>query len=325
MGLDRDHGVPSDYRGTIRQLLPGLNGLIAILDATEAEGVETVFMSDAITNAEVSGANVGRSAIVEWDGQGWQWLWTSEPDAEAVTVAAVSNAYSGYRIWWAHDQRILYMTIPRSIVNPNQLSENAYAASASHEFPWFDGEEAQREKVVVILGVDTESMSATETVAVRLRFNDDDTVAGQTTLGTITTDGHTEYVLPNTTTPTGTAFRNIKPVLDFARGTDTTKSPDVNRVELYFVRKEVNRWGTSVNIWIPPDGYNGVSAQTMYENMIAAVESLLMVPVTWRDLALDDAGNVDPYLYYMDVRASTGTEYTGWDYSGEHNLLMIEL
>ena len=324
MGPDRDHGLPSNYRGRIRRLIPTLNGLIALIDATTAVTVSTMFMSDAPTNSEVISPDAGQSAILEYDNQGWQILWTSAADTLPVTVAHISNAYNDYRIWWAQDQRVYHMTIPRDLVNPNQISDRVYAASSSHEFPWVDADETNLDKVAAVVGVYVLSASAAETIAVRLRLNDDDTVANQTTLGTIIAVGHTEYILPNTTAPAGTAFRTAKLVLDLARGSTTTLTPDVARVEFYFIRKEAIRWGTSVTIIIPPAGYKDQSAQLMYENMIAAVAAALQVEVVWRSLDADDVGTANPYNYYMDIVQHTGTEQSGFDYSGKHTLTMLE-
>ena len=325
VGPDRDHGLPADYRGRVRRLIPTLNGLIALIDATSATTLTSIFIDDGVpSNSEVISPDAGRSAILEWDGQGWQVLWTGAADTLPVTVAHVANAYNDYRLWWAQNQRIYWMKLNRDIVNPSQTSDKQYAASASHETPWFDADEDHIEKTAIVVCTHTISASSNETIAVRMRLNDDDASGNQTTLGTITSAGHGEFMLPDTTTRTGTAYRTIKFVLDLARGSTVTNTPDLDRLEFYYVRREEIRWGVSATLDIPPEGYGLQSAEEMQENLLAATASSLLVQVSWRDRDADDAGATNPLNYYMNVTQFTGTEFTGNDFSGEYTLVMVE-
>jgi hypothetical protein len=324
MGLSSDHGLPADYRGRIRQLLPTLNGLIAALDATTAASVTTMFLSEAPTNSAVISPDAGRSAIAEWDGQGWQVLWTSAANTLPVTAVHVSNAYNDYRLWWAQDQRVSWMTLPRDITNPNQISNRNYAASATHETPWFDADEEHASKLALVVCSHAVNASAAETIAIRMRLNDDDTVANQTTVGTITADGHSDFLLPSATNRVGTAWRSLKFVLDLARGATVTLTPDLSRLEFYFERRENVRWGVSALVVIPPEGYNLQWGAAMYENLIAAEELATLVQVTWRDRDADAAGTANPYNYFMRVAQFTGLELSGSNYWGEHQLVLVE-
>ena len=324
MGLDRDHGLPAAYRGSIAQLVPTHNALIAILDATTGPGTLNRHLSAVMSNADVVQPDTGRSGIFAWDGVGWHVLWTSATGTLPITVAHVSNSYNQYRLWWAHNQRVYWQRLPRDIINPDELTNWAYEASSTHETPWFDADETHTDKVAVVVCLDTTNPTTSETVAVRYRLNNDDASGNQTTLGTITASGHTEYLLPNTTTPTGTLYRQIKFVLDLARGTINTNTPDVNRLDLYFVRKEEIRWGTSCTVVIPSEGDFGQSAEQMYDNLITATDSDLMVEVTWRQRDANAAGTVDPYNYYMDIVQFHGQEFSGHDFSGEFRLTMVQ-
>ena len=325
VGPDRDHGLPSDYRGRIRKLIPTLNELIALVDATSASTVTTIFDNDDTPGmGEVISPDAGRSALLGWDGQGWQVVWTSDAATLPVTVAHVANAYNDYRIWWAQNQRVYWMTLDRDIVNPTQISDKSYAASATHETPWFDADEEHIVKTAVVICTHTVTANANETIAVRYRLNDDDSSANQTAVGTITAAGHNEYILPSVTNRAGVAWRSIKFVLDFVRGSTTTNTPDLDRLEFYFVRKEEIRWGVSATVVIPTEGYGLQSAEVLHENLFAAAASGIMVEVTWRDRDADDAGTVNPYNYYMHLVGFTGTEATGNDFSGEFQIVAVE-
>lgn len=324
MGPDQDHGLPAAYRGRIRRLISTLNGLVALLDATTGATITTMFSAEQPSNGDVIDPDAGRSALLDWDGRGWQVLWASDADTLPVTVAHVSNAYNSYRIWWAQNQRVYWMILPRDITNPNQITDRTYAASATHEIGWFDADETHVNKAAIVVCTHAVNASSTETIALRYRLNDNDSSASQTTLGTITADGHNEFFLPNPTTPTGTAFRTIKFVLDFARGSNNTLTPDMDRLEFYFLRKEEVRWGVSVRVVIPPQGYGGASARQMYDNLLTTAALGLQFEVTWRAAETNAAGDANPYNYYMQVMPMQGDEQSGADFSGEHTVVLVQ-
>ena len=52
MGPDRDDGLPSSRRGTIRQLVPSHNELLAIIDATSIASAGAAFQSQVPGDAD---------------------------------------------------------------------------------------------------------------------------------------------------------------------------------------------------------------------------------------------------------------------------------
>ena len=324
VGLDQDHGLPAAYRGTIAQLIPTHNQLLALLDATTGPSAISRLSAGTFNNSEVVQPDTGRSAILGRDERAWQVLWTSAAGTLAITTGHVSNAYDSYRLWWAQDQRVYWMNLPRDVINPDEVSDQNYAASSTHETPWFDADETHGDKTSLVLCIDTSGMSANETVTVRYRLNFDDTVANQTSFAAITSSGHTEYLFPNATTPNGTVFLQIKFVLDFARGVTTTLTPDVNRMDFYFIRQEDTRWGAAATVRIPPGGDFGQSAEQMYDNLMTAADLRTMAEVTWRDRASNTAGTANPYNYYMKVRQFTGVENTGHDFTSEYQVVLVQ-
>ena len=330
VGLTRNHGVPSARGGRIRALIPTLNHLIALVDATTApddlslmqggDGYQSGF--DSVS--EVIESDVGYSWVAGLDGLGaWRTLWESAASTLAITAAHTSNSYGQYRLWWGQNQLVWYMKLPRGITNPDQISDWDYNTASTHELPWIDAGEAFRRKLAIALVLDVKGTSATETVAVQYRINDDD--ATTTTLGTIIADGHYEYPFPNSTTPTGTAFRTIKPVVALVRGTTTTTTPDVTRLEFLFERLEEVRMGFSVRVEVPEGGFREQSAEQLLENLYTAFRNDALVAFTYRDRDADDAGNANPWDYYVRVMQMTGAEETGHDFSGELVLALLEV
>jgi len=63
----------------------------------------------------------------------------------------------------------------------------------------------------------------------------------------------------------------------------------------------------------------------MFENLRSAVESGTLVEFTFRDRTADDAGNSNPYNYYVKSRSAVGLEKTGNDWSGLVTLTLVEV
>ena len=315
MGPDRDDGLPSSYRGSIVQLLDSINDLLAIVDATTAPGAMNTFDSDgAMSAAEVISPDTGYSHILGWNGEGWEVKWLSSASQQAITAAHVSYAYNLYRLWWAQNMRVYYMTLPREIVNPGEITTSTYASSATHETPWFNADQVEVNKLALELRVEVSGASANETVAVAYGL---DYATSYTTLGTISANGVTTYQFPNATTPNGTAFRSIRFQLTFARGSTNTNTPDVLSLTFNYRKKVPAKYGHQAEVDLTKS-YGGRSAKQLRSTLITAVESTTLVEFTFRD----DSGNTRNY--YVDVVQADGLESSGLDERGTAPLVMVE-
>ena len=316
MGPDRDDGLPSDKRGTIVQLLKTTNELVAVLDATTAPGSLSTYSAETALNAaDVIGEDVGFSLILGWDGEGWETKWISGSSAQAISYAYVSNAYSTYRLWWGHNQRVNYMALPRDIVNPNEITTFEYAASAEHETPWFNADQTEVDKLITELRVEAHELSSTETITVSYGLNYG---AGYTSLGTITADGITSYKFPNSTTPTGTTFRAIRFKVSLARGSTTTVTPHAHSLTITFRKKLPAKYGHTVEVDLNNE-YGGKSPKQLRAALKAILEVNTLVVFTFRA----DTGT--PRTHYVDVVQATGLEHTGLDERGSSSIICLEL
>lgn len=322
MGPDQDDGLPSNRRGRIRALLTSVNDLIALIDSTTAPGSVTIHQSQAPGNGDVSPGDSGYSHILGWDELGWESKWVSSDATRALTAGHVSNAYSSYRLWFGHNQRVYWMSLPRDITNPTQLTDQTYDAGPRiHQTPWVGLGQPNLQKLALRLSVEVTGASATETVIVAYTLNRSSSF---TTLGTITSDGVTTYEFPSSATPTGTAFNTIRFQFTGARGSTTTSSPDIREVEFQFSVKLPNRKAFQVTVDLSRDEYGGQSREQMYENLEATIASNLKVEFTYRNRTADDAGNADPYNYFVNVTTDSGQDKTGVDWTGKKTLTLVE-
>ena len=318
MGPDRDHGLPSDKRGTIKQLIASHNDLLAIVDGTTAPGTGlNLFATGGLAShrSQVITADTGYSCILGWNETGWETKWLGGLSAKGIDYAVVANAYDVYRLWWASNQRIYYMALPSDIINPNEISTFQYDASAEHETPWFDADQADVDKLAIAVRAEVDKATSTEVVTVSYGTNYG---TGWTSLGSITADGVTEYQFPNSTTPTGTVFRAIRFKLSLARGSTNTLTPDVVSLTFIYRKKLPAKWGHAFEVDLSKE-YKGNSPKQLRANLLAAAESTTLVEFTFRD---DTGGTRN---FYVDVMQATGLEYTGHDERGASQVLAVEV
>jgi hypothetical protein len=327
MGPDRDGGLPINRRGRIRQLESCHNYLLALIDATTAPSALTTHQSQAPGNGDVVKEDAGFSHILGYledninNIRGWHSLWVSGSATRAITVGHVSNAYGAYRLWWGQNGRVSWLTLPREINNPEFLTTQTYhVGPKTHETPWYDAGERHARKLALRLLVETTGCSATETVIVEYAINRSGTY---TSLGTITTNGVTTYLFPNSTTPTGTSFQSIRFRVTEARGSTTTLSPDVRQMEFHFEKLLPVRWAHSVIITLNTE-VGGASREEAFERIRAAVESATLVEFTFRNRDADDAGNANVFNYYVRAEFAEGQEQTGNDWGGQVALHLVE-
>jgi hypothetical protein len=311
VGPDLDDGLPSDKRGVIAQLIGTHNDLLALTDSATAPGTIDLYASG---ESSVIEADVGFSHILGWNEEGWEVKWVSGTATKAINHAHVSFAYDTYRLWWAHNERVYHMPLRVDIINPQEVSDFTYAASSTHETPWFTAGQEDVEKLLLSLIVDVLDTSSDETVSVSWGLN---YASSWTSLGTITSDGTTTYQFPNSTTPEGSVFRAIRFKVDLARGSTTTLTPDLLSLTMEYRKKLPPKWGHIVEIRVDKR-YKDKSAKQLRAAWVAAVESTTLVELTLRD---DDGGTRN---YWVDVTDTPSTEQTGLDERGVIRGTLVE-
>ena len=324
VGPDRDQGLPATRRGKIVQMVKSHNDLIALVDNTSIVAADTdTFVTSGMAShgGTVMSIATGRSLVLGWNELGWQVLWESGDDEQSIDSAIVSNAHGEYRLWWAQNERVHYIALPVDVLNPSEIADREYADSSRDELPWFDGGQAEVDKLAVRIKVEVQGASSTETVTPYYGVDYDDST--WTALGEITSNGIHTYTLPNatagtTTDATGTEFRAIRLRRDMANGSDNTLSPDVRSMTLEYRKKLPIRLTFSVEL----DLYSNANGQTPLEqraSLLSATESNKAIEVTFRD----DTG--DTRNYFCDVAQVSGLEETGHDERGITRVTLVQL
>lgn len=298
IGPDLDAGLPSAKGHIIVDMVASLNDLIVSTAGTSKT-----------------------STILAWNGQGWRVLFEGTAATYALLQPLLVAGLSGdYRLWWANNTtspfNISWLPLPSDLVNPLQISTYTYAAAAVHDWPWFTAGQSDVTKVAVRVKVETLNPTTSETVILSYAT---DWVETFTAFATISTPGITTFQFPNSTTPTGTAFRAIRFRATLARGSTTTNTPDALSVTLEYYKKLDPKYQFLATLDMNHE-YKGNTPKQLRAALLTAQESAPLVEFTYRD----PSSNTDA-TFYVQVQPQVGGEETGYDERGQTQLLLVEV
>ena len=317
IGPDKDHGLPSDYRGSISKLIGTHNDLIALIDGTLTPSVVDMF---ATGESAVVNDTTGFSTVLGYNEMGWEVKWASSgtDQGKKITAGFVSDvggtltATNPYRLYWGFDGALYYQQLQSDIINPTQVVNYNYEDSTDgiHYTPWFSADQVEVDKLALKLKVETADCNANQTVKVEYGTDYTETY---TAMGTITSNGITTYTFGSSA---GTTFRSIQFKITLATNTKIV-SPDMISLTLEYRKKLNTKFGWSVNIDINK-AYKGSSSKAMRSNILSAIQSNTLLEFTYRD---DSSTNRN---YYVDITNAQGLEETAYDERGTTQLLLTE-
>lgn len=248
MGLDRNSGIPAEYRGHIVDMEPEHNALLALVKGSPAVTASSpVIMFDEGQNSESMDldSTQARSLLAAYTGFGWHPVWESaDADGEPNWVV-VSEADNQYRLWWGYgvdaNNRCYTQNLPRSFTNPKQLmevGEGDFTETGYLDTGWFDANMQEFYKIADRVEVRLDYGSATEWVQVKYRK---DFETGWTLLGTADATGRTTMYFGDALTPDGktfsygVSFQRIRFRLEFSRdASEESLSPLLDSFVLKF-------------------------------------------------------------------------------------------
>jgi hypothetical protein len=328
VGPDRDDGLPSDKRGSIRHMAGSHNELLVGIDASTAPSIvrstDIPYQWVSHQGSMVISPDSGYSTILGYNEMGWEVKWQSETSGKGFDSIHVSDAYDKHRVWWGHNDITHFMDLPSDIINPSEVSEFSYALEGVHETPWFNAGQSEVDKLALKLRIEAQDLSSTEKV--KVEYATDYSESYTTAVGTLdstemgSASGTYTYTFGSSA---GTAFRAIKFKLTLNRSTATTtglekfSTPDVVSLTLEWRKKIAAKWGHTVEVDLN-NAYKGNQPKDLRAALVSAIESTTLVEFTFRD---DGGGTRN---YYVDVVAAAGMEYTGYDERGATQITVVE-
>ncbi len=328
VGPDRDDGLPSDRRGSIRKMAGSHNELLVGVDADAAPGTISAtsipYQWISHHGATVIEPTTGYSTILGYNDMGWEVKWQASSAGKGFDDIHVSDAYGEYRVWWGHNNIVHFMDIPKDIINPSEVSNFSYALEGVHETPWFNAGQSEVGKLALNLRIEAQDLTTTEKI--KVEYATDYAELYTTAVGTLDSSamgggsGTHTYTFGSSA---GTVFRAIKFRLTLNRSTATTTglekfdTPDVVSLTLEWRKKIEPKWGHTVEVDLN-NTYKGNVPKDLRSNLISAIESDTLVEFTFRD---DSGGTRN---YYVDVVAAQGMEFTGYDERGSTTIQVVE-
>jgi len=304
VGLDKEGGMPAEYRGEITYLVKAYNEMFALVDSTYGDGTS-------------------KSALMSYDGNGWQCRWVSSTANKAMKCALVTSAYDEYRVFWGADNKVYHMTMQRNLLNPLKISSYPFALNAEHITPWFDGSVAWN-KLAIELELFCSGITDDEeevTVEYRINHSNADLTTGWTSLGTIEANGSTTLPFGSSA---GIAFRNIqfRFYLDRDAG-DNTLTPDIQEVKFKYLKLLPPLWGWTFTIDCTKK-YDGRSGRQLIEALIAAAETETLLNFVFTDVPV--AGTVDAIdTRKVKIKSIIGDIESGAIKEGKYQVQVIEV
>ena len=303
VGPDRDDGLPSENRGSINKLMGTHNELITLVDGTLTPSNVDLYVTG--NESSVIDDSTGFSAILGWNGIGWEVKWTASgsDQGKKITAGFVTDVggnlstTNAYRMYWGFDGELYYQQLQSDVINPNQVVNYDYEDSVDgiHYTPHFSADQVEVDKLALELKVETDDCDTNQTIAVAYALDYGTTY---TSLGTISSNGTTTYTFGS---GLGTAFRAIQFKLTLATNT-VNKSPDLINLTLIYRKKLETKFGWSVNLDINKT-YKGKTSKTLRSNILSAIQSNTLLEFTYRD---DSSANRN---YYVDITKGDQRNY----------------
>jgi len=327
VGPDKDDGMPSEKRGSIRTMAGSHNELLVGVDAqTGADPVSYDAVSrqwHSHVGSTVMADDTGYSTILGYNELGWEVKWMSDTLGETVDLLHVSTAYNKYRLWWGSGGSVYFMDLPKDIINPSETDDFPYGTSGVHETPWFNAGQSEVDKLALKLKIECSGLSANETVLVQYATDYTESYTTAVTLNSTTMGASAGTYTYTFGSNAGVTYRSIKFKLTLSRSTANTtglekyNSPDVISTTLTWRKKLEAKWGHTVEVDLN-NKYKGNDPKTLRSNLISAIESTTLVEFTFRD---DSGGTRN---YYVDVTSAQGLEFTGRDERGTTMISVVE-
>jgi hypothetical protein len=297
VGLDLRDGLPVEYNGEIVKLYgdAGMDVMFAAIDASQVTGT-------------------AKSGIYAFTGLGWRCWYIDSANDSAMGEMIVSNAQSGYALYFAVGTSIKYIDIVRGIRNPTKITLN-YELAGAYYSPWYDAGSPPAVKLAKRLKTFAKGITTTETVVIKYRTNKTytDLATGWTTFDTLNVTGDNNLVSNELASGAGLSFNSIQYALILASGS-ATLSPDIQGLDIPFRLMTNGNWIYSIPIVI--DGKHDLSTKDQRKALEAAVESATDIPIVYGPDAAAD-------VFYAKLELPNSWTLTGLKDDGKYVLQAI--
>lgn len=292
VGLSRDDGVPWNYSGYIKQLIPEASCLYALVEgATEA--VTPVFSNRSYTTSAGAPNTLGTTSsklhsLYAWTGIGWHRIWEIQASGENLTLtwAAIHGSQNNYRMYWGSGNNLLSMQLRRDFHNPKQgwlAGVDSFSATGFIETGRFDANMRGFSKLASHMTVFMENADANAYISVLYRtdstmalyqddpVNEDEWIS----LGTVSDVGKTILNFSESTVPgysgqfsSGVEFNWIQFRLLFNLSNEKDP-PILEHFVFHYTKIPQDTSSFIFEVPLPPDTFMGRTSAKMADDLAA--------------------------------------------------------
>lgn len=298
-GLDRDFGLPAEFRGHIVSMCGTQDGVVALVSGPDTPGTDP--------------GDPPPSLVMLWNEDGWHCLWAEYSSSSPSRICVSNNEDGTYRIYWGDRGALFSQDISFDQFNPLTRGDDwEFVDDGYIEYGDLDFAMSGQKKLIDSIEVRVRDITATETVTVKYAL---DGTFDYVTLGVINAQPdygivrlplgangtHLDGVTPRYD---GVIANSIRVRLELARdsgiGVDTTVTPIVESMGVVYQKLMSPLRGFVFNVKGTDDTYNG---KTMAE-----IQDFLLDMVT--------TGYKVPWWHRGEWRSVRLAGVSGWDLSG---------
>lgn len=322
MGLDRDHGLPSEIRGRVTDLCNEYNSMWALVEnANETVGsLEELWEWNSFDDEFSSNLTSTRSSLHQFTSFGWHCAWESSGEYQNPTWMMVTSVDDEYRLWWGVGSKAATMQLPIDFANARALIDSGDSKFAKDGYFYtgsFDAGMGNYIKIANAVRIRARYMGSGSKIRVTY-YCGCQTNPVETTLGEVTTNGDTVLYFggqdPTTGKNVGAPFREIELRFYLERGADDTTAPLMESCVLTFLKIMPGSlsWTTQVDLTAPfmgrsPEALNAKLEELLLSNEFFTLEHQNMA-------------------YRVRLAMVSGADFTGYgDHRATRNINLLEI
>lgn len=323
-GLDRDDGLPYEYRGRIVALGAEYNALYALVEGlpVASEPPDNLLLDGGPFENGIAIPPESPSKCSLWlfNEAGWSMEWETGDELLAnATSVVISQAQGFYRVLWAAGGKLFWQALPRSFHGPKQKVKDLtarFAPAGYLETGRFDANMTGFRKLASHLEVNVYNPRDGKPMGgvVNVLYRTDEQTAFRP-LGTVSSFGRNilPFNLGADGFPRGEAFGWIEFRYEFVRAADVGNTPIVDSTVMKFIKLPLQ--GRSWVFEVPLDqeylGYLGPTELAAHLTHLTTSESFT---------EMIHAGD----RYRVRVAQTQGSEATGYDQTKSVTLNVVE-
>lgn len=175
-GLDRDRGLPPEYRGFITSFAQSYNGLFALIQGEATGATATDFATLDVGGGDdtlYGTAGESYSVLMMKDQNGWHYRWAGV--GGNPTNVFVSQANDLHRVWFGAAGKMHRQNLPYVYFNPGDPEDVniEFESESEHITSWYDWNWAGQTKLLKSIEIKMKSADDNNTVAVYYQLDDD--------------------------------------------------------------------------------------------------------------------------------------------------------